>query len=112
MADKLKILVSILIVVGSIGAFYYYGDQSLLMRVLGLLFALAVVTYVMLQTTMGKGAWAFAQDAQVELKKVVWPTRKETTQTTLIVMAMVVVIGIFLWLLDMLLVWAVRLITG
>ena len=112
MADKLKILVAVLIVIGSIGAFYYFGDESLLMRVLGLLFALAVVTYVMLQTAMGKGAWAFAQDAQVELKKVVWPTRKETIQTTLIVMAMVILIGIFLWLLDMLLVWAVRLITG
>ena len=112
MADKLKILVAVLIVIASIGAFYYYGDQSLLMRVLGLLFALAVVTYIMLQTAMGKSAWAFTQDAQVELKKVVWPTRKETTQTTLIVMAMVVLIGIFLWLLDMLLVWAVRLITG
>jgi preprotein translocase subunit SecE len=112
MADKLKIIVSLLLVAGSIGAFYYYGDQSLLMRVLGLLFALALVTYVMMQTTMGRGAWAFAQDAQIELKKVVWPTRKETIQTTLIVMGMVVVIAIFLWLLDMLLVWAVRSITG
>ena len=112
MADKLKILVSILIVIAAIGGFYYFGDQSTLMRTLGLLFALAVVTFIMMQTTMGRGAWAFAQDAQVELKKVVWPTRKETVQTTLIVMAMVIVIAIFLWILDMILVWAVRLVTG
>ncbi len=112
MADKLKILVSILIVLASIGTFYYFSDQSLLMRVLGLLFALAVVIYIMLQTAVGRGTWVFAQDAQIELKKVVWPTRKETVQTTLIVMAMVILIAIFLWLLDMLLVWAVRSITG
>ncbi len=111
MADQLKILASIALVVGAIGAFYYFGDQSTLLRVIGLLVAMGIVTAIMLQTAKGRTAWAFVQDAQVELRKVVWPTRKETGQTTLIVMAMVIVIAIFLWMLDSLLIWAVRSLT-
>ena len=112
MADKIKILFSVLVAVGALGAFYYFGDESLLMRVAGLLAALGVITFVMMQTALGRTGWAFVQDAQIELRKVVWPTRKETLQTTLIVIAMVIVIAIFLWILDMILVWAVRLVTG
>ncbi len=111
MTDKLKFALAVLIVVGSLGSFYYFSDQSMLLRVIGLLVALGVVSSIMLQTEMGRGAWVFVQDSQVEIRKVVWPTRKETVQTTLLVIAMVIVIAIFLWLLDMLLIWAVRSIT-
>lgn len=55
---------------------------------------------------------AFAREARVELRKVIWPTRQETLQTTLVVLVMVVVVAIFLWLLDMLLLWAVNGLTG
>jgi len=111
MTDKLKFALVVLIVVASLGSFYYFSDQSMLLRVIGLLVALGGVTAIMLQTETGRSAWVFVQDSQVEIRKVVWPTRKDTVQTTLMVMAVVIVIAIFLWLLDMLLIWAVRSLT-
>lgn len=110
--DTVKLITALLILVGAVGGFYYYSEQSTLVRVLGLLAAVGVAALVALQTDRGRFVWAFFKDAQVEVRKVVWPTRKETVQTTLIVMAMVIVVAIFLWLLDMLLAWAVRLLTG
>lgn len=112
MADKIKLLVAVLLISASIGAFYYYGDHSLLIRVIVILVAMGVATAISLQTAVGQKTLGFMRDSQVEVRKVVWPTRKETVQTTLVVMAMVVVIAIFIWLLDMMLLWAVRLLTG
>ena len=112
MADKIKLLVAVLLISASIGAFYYYGDNSLLVRVIVILVAMGISTAIALQTAVGQKTLGFMRDAQVEVRKVVWPTRKETAQTTMIVLVMVVVIAIFLWLLDMLLLWAVRLLTG
>ena len=105
-------LLSGLIAIGALGSFYYFGEHSTFLRVVGLLVALAVITVLMMQTMVGRTTWALVQDSQVELRKVVWPTRKETVQTTLIVMAMVVVIAIFLWILDAGLIWAVRWLTS
>jgi preprotein translocase subunit SecE len=65
-----------------------------------------------LKTERGAEILEFLRGSRSELRKVVWPTRAETTQTTLIVIAMVVIMGILLWLLDVLLLWLVRLITG
>lgn len=113
MADKLKWLVSALLLAGAIWAFYFFSDQAILpVRVIGLLAAIGVITAILLQTAQGRNAWAFIQDSQVELRKVVWPTRKETVQTTLIVVVMVILIAIFLWGLDSLFVWAVKMLTG
>ena len=112
MADKIKLLLAILVLGGAIGAFYYYGDQSLLLRVLGLVAAAGIATAIIAQTEKGAAAIAFGRGSVIEVRKVVWPTRKETTQTTLIVVAMVVLMGIVLWLFDMFLLWAVRLLTG
>ena len=67
---------------------------------------------IALKTERGAETLEFMQGARTELRKVVWPTRAETTQTTLIVIAMVVIMGLLLWLLDVLLLWLVRLITG
>jgi preprotein translocase subunit SecE len=112
MADKIKLLLAILVLGGAIGAFYYYGDQSLLLRVLGLVAAAGIATAILAQTEKGAAAIAFSRGSVIEVRKVVWPTRKETTQTTLIVVAMVVVMGIVLWLFDSFLLWAVSLLTG
>ncbi len=111
MADKLKLSVALLILLGAIGAFYYFADQSLLVRVVGILVAVVVALLISAQTEVGRAALAFLSDARTEARKVVWPTRKETMQTTLIVMVMVVVVGIMLWLLDMVLLWAVKALT-
>ena len=67
---------------------------------------------IALRTEQGAETLEFMQGARTELRKVVWPTRAETTQTTLIVIAMVVIMGLLLWLLDSLLFWLVRLVTG
>ncbi|MGD8558561.1 MAG: preprotein translocase subunit SecE [Gammaproteobacteria bacterium] len=110
--DKLILIFALAPLVGATGAFYYYGDESLLLRVIGLLVALIVSLVIAYQTAPGKTAWAFVRDSRTEVRKVVWPTRKETAQTTLFVIVAVIIMGIFFFLLDMLLGWAVRLLTG
>jgi preprotein translocase subunit SecE len=84
----------------------------LLLRVLGLLAAVGMALAVGLQTMRGRVLAGFVGDARNEVRKVVWPTRAETVQTSLAVFAVVIVAGIMLWLLDMFLLWAVRMLTG
>ena len=112
MADKLKLVAAALILLGAIVAFYLFSEQALVVRVLGLLVAAGVAAAVAIRSEPGAAAWNFGRGALVEVRKVVWPSRKETTQTTLVVMAMVVVVGIILWVFDMFLSWAVQLLTG
>jgi len=111
-ADTFKLIMALLLLTGAIGAFYYYADQSLLMRVLGLLAVVGIATAIALQTDRGRNISAFFKATQVEVRKVVWPTRQETVQTTLIVFGMVVLVAIFMWLLDLLLGWAVHGLVG
>jgi preprotein translocase subunit SecE len=67
---------------------------------------------LVLTTDVGRNIWNFVLESKVEVRKVVWPTREETTRTTMLVFAMVFIVGLILWLLDMFLFWGVRLITG
>ena len=97
---------------GAIAAFYVYSDQSLLLRVVGLLAVAGISVTLILFTAKGRSAWDFMQESRTEVRKVVWPTRQETVQTTLVVIAMVTVVAIFLWLLDMLLAWIVKSVIG
>jgi len=110
--DTVKLVIALLIAVTALAAFYIFADQSLLYRVLGLLTAAGIAVAVALQTEKGRYILGFFQDAQVEVRKVVWPTREETTQTTLIVIAVVVIVSVILWLLDMFLGWSVGLLIG
>ena len=110
--DSLKLLAAVGILVVAVLGFYYFGEHSLLLRVVGLLLAGGAAVAVVYQTSVGRAVWQLAQDSRTEVRKVVWPTRTETVQTTLIVFVMVIVVGIILWLLDMFLLWAVRLLTG
>ncbi|MCB1875549.1 MAG: preprotein translocase subunit SecE [Chromatiales bacterium] len=110
--DTVKLGFAIAILLAAIFGFYYYSEHSTLLRVLGLLAAAGVAVFVALQTEIGRRFWGFIQESRAEVRKVVWPTRQETVQTTLIVIVMVILVGILLWLLDMFLVWAVRLLTG
>ena len=112
MADRIKLFVAFLIVAAGIVGFYYYDDQALIYRVLGLLAIILVSIGISMTTALGKSSWKFLQDSRTEVRKVVWPTRKETSQTTLLIMMSVVVVGIMLWALDTLLLWAVKLLTG
>ncbi len=99
--DHLKLLVALLIVFIGIAGFYYFGDQSELVRVLGVLVAAGLAVAVVLQTEQGRNAREFARGSLGELRQVVWPTRKETTQVTLVVVALVIVVALFLWVIDL-----------
>ncbi|CAM3338242.1 MULTISPECIES: preprotein translocase subunit SecE [Pseudomonas] len=110
--DLLKwLLVVVLVVVGVVGN-QYYSAEPILYRVLALLVIAAAAAFVALQTGKGKAFFVLAKEARAEIRKVVWPTRQETTQTTLIVVAVVLVMALLLWGLDSLLGWLVSLIVG
>jgi preprotein translocase subunit SecE len=102
----------VLLLVAGIGGFYYFEGYSTLLRVLGLLAVAGMAVAVALTSVPGRQIWAFAVAARTEVRKVVWPTRQETIQTTLIVFAMVLLVGIILWLFDMVLMAIVRSVTG
>jgi preprotein translocase subunit SecE len=110
--DKLKLVLAVLIVAIGVGGFYYFGDASDLVRVPGLLFAFALAIVVALQAEVGQNLQEFAKGSLRELRQVVWPTRKETTQVTLVVVALVIVVALFLWVVDLGLQKAVRLLIG
>jgi len=110
--DNVKLIgAAVLGLLGLVG-FYYFADQSLLLRVVGLLIVAGLVAYLIYMTARGKRTVSFFRDARTEVRKVVWPNRQETVQTTLTVFIIVVIVGIMLWLFDMLLSWLFRLITG
>lgn len=110
--DLLKwLVVVVLVVVGVVGN-QYYSAQPILYRVIALLVIAAAAAFVALQTGKGKAFFVLAKEARAEIRKVVWPTRQETTQTTLIVVAVVLVMALLLWGLDSLLGWLVSLIVG
>jgi preprotein translocase subunit SecE len=110
--DTLKLAVVVALLLAGVAGFYYFADQMLLLRVLGLLAVVGVALAVGLQTVKGRALAGFVSDARNEVRKVVWPTRAETVQTSLAVFAVVIVVGIMLWLFDMFLLWAVRFLTG
>jgi preprotein translocase subunit SecE len=110
--DAIKLGGAGLIVVAAVGAFYYFGEQPLFLRVLGLLLAAGLALLVALQAEAGRNFAAFVLQARDEVRKVVWPTRKETLQTTLVIITTVLVVAVFLWLIDMLLLWGARSLTG
>lgn len=110
--DTAKLSFAVLLIVGAVAAFYLLADQAFLLR-LGALIALVVVALVVVFTTaLGRDTWGFLHGARTEVRKVVWPTRQETMQTTLVVIVVVFIMGLILWLLDMFLVWGIQLLTG
>jgi preprotein translocase subunit SecE len=110
--DTLKMILALGILTAGVAGFYLFEEYSQLIRVLGLLGMVVVSVLIVLQTAMGKNVWKFAADARTEVRKVVWPTRQETIQTTLIVLFVVLLMGIFLWLVDMMLLSIVKTLTG
>ncbi|MGB0360215.1 MAG: preprotein translocase subunit SecE, partial [Endozoicomonas sp.] len=86
---------------------YYFSSESLFLRVSGLLVLSVIAGFIALQTVKGDAFWTLLKDAKTEIRKVVWPSRQETVQTTLVVVAVVLVMGLILWGLDSLLGWMV-----
>jgi len=107
----LWLLVLALLVVG-IGANYYFGSVVWAIRAAIGIVWLAVIGVVALQTIQGKAAWQFAKAAKTELRKVVWPTRQETVQTTLVVIVMVSIASLLLWGVDSIVLLIIGWLTG
>jgi preprotein translocase subunit SecE len=110
--DTLKLVAASALVLFGLIAFYYFDGQSLLLRVVGLLIIAGLAAFVVYQTDLGKRTVSFFRDARIEVRKVVWPSRSETTQTTVTVFIIVVIVGIFLWLFDIVLSYLFRAVTG
>ena len=105
-ADKAKLAIAGVMVVGAVVAFYALGKQDQWVRILALLGLLAVAVGIFFTSESGKQLIAYGQDSTKEVKKVVWPTRKEAMQMTGYVFAFVFVMALFLWLTDKTLEWA------
>ncbi|MCG6898194.1 MAG: preprotein translocase subunit SecE [Thiocapsa sp.] len=110
--DTAKLAIAAFLLVSGIVAFYYFEGFSVLLRVVGLLLISGVAAVVALQTERGRALWQFASDARMEVRKVVWPSRQETLQTTLVVVVMVLIVGVMLWLFDLVLMAILRFLTG
>lgn len=112
LSDKLWWTLALVIVVGAVGGYYYLTEYSLLLRIVGLLLGSSIAVGVISRTHFGQRVWLQWLEAVQEVRKIYWPTRQETIQTTLAVLAMVFVMGILLWSADFLLLRAVKWLTG
>ncbi|MFO1318316.1 MAG: preprotein translocase subunit SecE [Burkholderiales bacterium] len=112
MQDKLKLAAAILLVIAGVAGYYFFSESLLIVRILCVVAGVIAAAAVAWTSQPGKAFYVFAQESVAETKKVVWPTRKETVQTTGIVMAFVVIMAIFLWIVDASLVAGIRLLMG
>ncbi|MDO8696932.1 MAG: preprotein translocase subunit SecE [Pseudomonadales bacterium RIFCSPLOWO2_12_59_9] len=110
--DLIKWLVVAALVVVGVSGNQFYSAEPILYRVLALLVIAVAAGFVALQTAKGQAFFGLVKEARIEIRKVVWPTRQETTQTTLMVVAVVLVMALLLWGLDSLLGWIVSSIVG
>ena len=110
--DTAKLALAVAIFLAGILAYYLLPDVSVLLRAIGVLAGVLLGAFVALQSAQGQELWKFIQAARVELRKVVWPTREETIQTTIAVFVFAVIMGVFFWLLDLSLLYITSYLTG
>ena len=109
---KSYLMLSIGVLITGMILFYYFSDVRLFYRVVGMISVVIFSAFIAYQSDFGKLVYSYVTDSKVELKKVTWPTKQETTQTTLGIIFVVIVVGILLWLFDMLLGWAIGTLYG
>lgn len=112
MTDKIKLVIALLLVAAGVAGFYVLADQALVVRILTVLAGVAAAMGVLWTSPTGQQGFTFAREAVIETRKVVWPTRRETIQTTAAVFALVVVMALFLWVVDIGFLWMVRMLMG
>ena len=100
MVDKIKLLVALLLVAAGVAGFYYLHDSAAVLRLAAVLVGLLLATGVAWSSEPGKRFFTFGKDSVAEVKRVVWPTRKETIQTTGIVILFAIIMALFLWAVD------------
>lgn len=110
--DMMKWLVIFALLAGLIAANHMYGEVSVLVRALVAVAVVAVAGFIAATTVKGSAFLTFAKESRMEVRKVIWPTRQETNQTTLIVMAATLIMALLLWGLDGIIVRLVGFITG
>ena len=106
------LLLSSAILISGIAAFYYFSEIRMFYRVVALIFIMIFAAFITYHTDFGKTVYTYVTDSKIELKKVTWPTKQETLQTALGVVVVVIIIGIMLWLFDMLLSWGIGTLYG
>ena len=112
MIERIKLALALLLIVAGVGAFYLLAEHALVLRVLAVLAGVVLAAVVLWTTPLGRQAFEFARESLNEARKVVWPSRKETVQTTATVFALVVVMAIFLWIVDVGMTSVVRVLMG
>ncbi len=110
--DALKLVLAATALIGGVVVYYWFGDQPTALRVLAVLAGLAAGAVLLYWSQPGRELWAYVQSSRVELRKMVWPTRQETWRTTLVVFVFVLALGVFFWLVDMMLAWGAKHVTG
>ena len=100
MINKIKLLVAFVLLAAGIAGFYLLADKPLVLRILSVLAGLGASAVVLWMTPVGQQALGFIGESVAEARRVVWPTRKETVQTTLVVFVLVVVMAAFLAVVD------------
>jgi preprotein translocase subunit SecE len=110
--DVVKLVAAVLLVLAGIVAFYVLQTQADWVRWGAVAAGVVLAIVVFGSSARGRAVWQFVLDSRQELRKVAWPTRQETAQTTLVVFVFVVVVGFFFWGLDLFLSWATRFLTG
>ncbi len=111
--DNLLMVVGLAILGAGIAGFFYYADEVMtLIRAVGLVVAVIIASLVVLQTQRGRDMFGFVREADEQRRKVVWPTRQETFQTTLIVIVITIITAILLFLMDSVFGWLIRRLIG
>ncbi len=111
--DIIKLLLAAAVLVGGLYGFYYYeNDLALPLRVLMVLGGAGAGIAVAMTSTQGHQLWHFIQGSRVEIRKVVWPTRQETTQTAIAVFVFTIIMALFFWALDSGLLWLTQTLVG
>lgn len=113
MIDSLLLLVSVALLIGGIGAYYFYQDQAIApVRVAGLIVVTLIAAWVAGQSQQGAALFRFFKESDMERRKVVWPTHQETLQTSLMVIVVTIIISLFLAAVDWMLGALVRSLLG
>ncbi len=110
--DIIKLLIAAGVLVGGLYSYYYFLEVALPLRVLMVLGGLAAGITVAMTSTQGQRLWAFIQGARIEIRKVVWPTKQETMQTSIAVFVFTLIMALFFWALDSFLLWLTRTLVG
>ncbi|MGA0099562.1 MAG: preprotein translocase subunit SecE [Steroidobacteraceae bacterium] len=110
--DSAKLVLAVATLLAGIVGYYWFPAVPVAARLLMVLAGLGLGAALLFWSAQGQVLWQYIQGSRVELRKMVWPTRQETVQTTLVVFVFVILLGIFFWLVDMLLAWATRYLTG